>query len=152
MNNNDTLRQMQLSELKMLKEAIAFFEENDITYYAIGGTLLGAVRHKGFIPWDDDIDVIVPREDWNRFIEAMKKDLDDKYYFQCFETDKLFNVINGPTMKVRKKGTWIEEVNKLLKNRCKSGDGIFVDVIIYDNISESKLKFELNYTFLKIMI
>lgn len=73
MNNNDTLRQMQLSELKMLKEAIAFFEENDITYYAIGGTLLGAVRHKGFIPWDDDVDLGIPREDYDRWIDMVKK-------------------------------------------------------------------------------
>ena len=149
---NVTVRDLQLQVLEIMDEIHRVCVKNNIRYGLMAGSALGIVNYKGFIPWDDDIDVIVPREDWNRFIEAMKKDLDDKYYFQCFETDKLFNVINGPTMKVRKKGTWIEEVNKLLKNRCKSGDGIFVDVIIYDNISESKLKFELNYTFLKILM
>ena len=147
-----TVRDLQLQVLEIMDEIHRVCVKNNIRYGLMAGSALGMVNYKGFIPWDDDIDVIVPREDWNRFIEAMKKDLDDKFYFQCFETDKLFNVVNGPTMKVRKKGTWIEEVNKLLKNRCKSGDGIFVDVIIYDNISESKLKFELNYTFLKILM
>ena len=63
---------MQLSELNMLKETIAFFDANHITYYAIGGTLLGAVRHKGFIPWDDDVDLGIPREDYDRWIEMVK--------------------------------------------------------------------------------
>ena len=53
------------------------------------------------------------------------KDLSDDFYFQCFENDKRFNAIMGPTMKIRKKNTYIEEVNFLLKNKCKSGDGIF---------------------------
>jgi lipopolysaccharide cholinephosphotransferase len=139
-------------ELDILLYIDSFCKEHGIQYYLAGGSLLGAIRHKGFIPWDDDIDVCVMREDWEKFIEALKKDLDDKFYFQCFETDKKFNVINGPTMKVRKKGTYIEEVNFLLKNRCKSGNGIFVDVIIYDNISESKFKDELNRTVIKLLM
>ena len=64
---------MQLAELKMLKETIAFFEENNLTYYAIGGTLLGAIRHKGFIPWDDDIDLGLPREDYDRMIRLVQE-------------------------------------------------------------------------------
>ena len=98
-----------------------------------------------------DIDVCVERKDWNKFIKALKKDLSDDFYFQCFETDKKFNVINGPTMKVRKKGTYIKEVNRLLKNKCK-GDGIFVDVIIYDNICENKFIDEINRTVIKILM
>ena len=69
-----------------------------------------------------------------------------------FLNDKKFNVINGPTMKIRKKGTYIEEVNWLLKNRCKSGNGIFVDVIIYDNISDSKFNFQLHQTLIKLLV
>ena len=127
-------------------------EKNNIKYGLMAGSALGIVNYKGFIPWDDDIDVCVERKDWARFIEALKKDLSDDFYFQCFETDKKFNVINGPTMKVRKKGTYIKEVNRLLKNRCKSGDGIFVDVIIYDNICENKFIDEVNRTVIKIIM
>ena len=66
---NNPIRELQLAELETLKETIKYFDENGIVYYAIGGTLLGAVRHSGFIPWDDDIDLGVPRESYDRLIE-----------------------------------------------------------------------------------
>lgn len=146
------VRELQLSLLDIMDEIHRVCVKNNIRYGLMAGSALGVVNYKGFIPWDDDMDVCVPREDWPRFIEAMKKDLSDSFYFQCFETDKRYNVIMGPTMKVRKKGTNIEEVNFLLKNRCKSGDGIFIDVIIYDNISESKFKDEFSRTIIKLIM
>lgn len=63
------IRQLQLAELDNLKAAIKFFNDNNIIYYAIGGTLLGAVRHSGFIPWDDDIDLGLPRESYDRLLK-----------------------------------------------------------------------------------
>ena len=62
------LRDLQRAETALLRELILFFEANAIRYYALGGTLLGAVRHGGFIPWDDDIDIGVPRSDYERLI------------------------------------------------------------------------------------
>lgn len=152
-NGNEviTVRDLQLEVLSIMDEIHRVCEKNNIKYGLMAGSALGIVNYKGFIPWDDDIDVCVERKDWNRFIEALKKDLSDDFYFQCFETDKKFNVINGPTMKVRKKGTYIKEVNRLLKNRCK-GDGIFVDVIIYDNICENKFIDEVNRTVIKLIM
>ena len=67
-----------------------------------------------------------------------------------FETDNHYNTIMGPWMKVRKKCTYIEEVNFLLKNRCKSGNGVFVDVIPYGGISENKVIDELERTLVKL--
>ena len=146
-----TVRDLQLEVLSIMDEIHRVCEKNNIKYGLMAGSALGIVNYKGFIPWDDDIDVCVERKDWNKFIEALKKDLSEDFYFQCFETDKKFNVINGPTMKVRKKGTYIKEVNRLLKNKCK-GDGIFVDVIIYDNICENKFIDEINRTVIKILM
>ena len=147
-----TVRDLQLEVLTIMDEIHRVCEKNNIRYGLIAGSALGAVNYKGFIPWDDDIDVCVLREDWNKFIEALEKDLGDDFYFQCFEKDKRYNTIMGPTMKVRKKNTYIKEVNFLLKNRCKSGDGIFVDVIIYDNICENKFIDEVNRSIIKLIM
>ena len=68
-----TLKELQYEEKEMLKEVITFFEKNEFVYYAWAGTLLGAVRHKGFIPWDDDIDLAMLRPEYNKFISYLKK-------------------------------------------------------------------------------
>ena len=62
------MTELQERLLEMLKWFHNFCEQNNLQYYAIGGTLLGAVRHQGFIPWDDDIDVGMPRKDYEKFI------------------------------------------------------------------------------------
>lgn len=69
MNN---LKKVQSIELEMFKFFHSFCIENSLTYYAVGGTLLGAVRHGGFIPWDDDIDLAMPREDYEKFVLLAK--------------------------------------------------------------------------------
>lgn len=63
-----SMREIQLEELEMFKYFIDFCDMNDLTYYLCGGTMLGAIRHKGFIPWDDDIDLFLPRPDFERLI------------------------------------------------------------------------------------
>ncbi len=147
-----TVRELQLEVLSIMDEIHRVCEKNDIKYCLIAGSALGIVNYKGFIPWDDDMDVCILKKDWDKFLKALDKDLDKNFYYQCFSKDKKYNTIMGPTMKVRKKGTYIEETNFLLKNRCKSGDGIFVDIIIYDNICENKFIDELNRTVIKLVM
>lgn len=77
------LRQLQLIELEMLLEVDRICRKYQIKYVITGGTLLGAVRHKGFIPWDDDADVALLRDEYERFKIACKTDLDiSRFYFQ----------------------------------------------------------------------
>ena len=85
----DNLRELQLLELDILKEVLKLFEEHRIPYFALGGTMLGAVRHKGFIPWDDDIDIGVPREHFERLSEICKE-LPDYLHFQTAEADSRY--------------------------------------------------------------
>ncbi|WEV42231.1 LicD family protein [Bifidobacterium sp. ESL0682] len=63
-----TLRQIQLATLKILKQIIQICEDQGLTYYLAYGSLIGAVRHHGFIPWDDDLDICMPRPDFNKFL------------------------------------------------------------------------------------
>lgn len=144
------IRLLHNEVVSIMDEIARICDKNDIKYFLIAGSALGMINYGGFIPWDDDMDISINIEDWPRFIEAMKKDLSDEFYFDCYETDKRFNTINGPWMKVRKKGTYIEEVNFLLKNRCKNGDGVFVDVIPYGGISQNKFIDEIERTIVKL--
>ncbi|MDD6223399.1 MAG: LicD family protein [bacterium] len=144
------VRDLQLEILTVMDEIHRICEKNHIPYLLIAGSSLGAVNYKGFIPWDDDMDIAIPIEYWDLFVEVMKKDLDTNFYFDSYEIDKKYNTISGPWMKVRKRGTYIEEVNFLLKNRCKRGNGVFVDVIPYGGIAENKFVDELERTLVKI--
>ena len=70
--------------MKYLKN---YLEENKITYYMLGGTLLGAIRHKGFIPWDDDIDIGIPRDDYEKFINEISKSLPEYYQLHTYKNN-----------------------------------------------------------------
>lgn len=78
-DNLSLTRKLQLKELEILKVFQEVCKRHNLRYFAIGGTCLGAVRHKGFIPWDDDIDVAMPYEDYTKFLEIAKSELPPTY-------------------------------------------------------------------------
>ena len=77
--DEDEINHIKEVELMILKDFIEICEKNDIEYYLIYGTQIGAVRHQGFIPWDDDIDVILFREDYEKFLKVMEENPNEKY-------------------------------------------------------------------------
>ena len=72
-----TLDKLHNVELELLNEFVRICDKNKLTYFLVGGSLLGAVRHSGFIPWDDDIDVGMPRKDYDKFLKIVTKELKD---------------------------------------------------------------------------
>ena len=132
-----TVRMLQNKLLEMMKDIDKICQKNDINYFLAGGSCLGAVRHHGFIPWDDDMDIAMSRVEYNKFVKALKKDLGDKYVFHCYEKNKNYPVY-WPAMKIRLKNTYIREANKFLSNPCTDSDGIFIDVFIYDYMSNNR--------------
>jgi len=117
---NEKLRKLQLAELEILKVFIKVCEENGLKYYLIGGSLLGAVRHKGFIPWDDDIDIGMPRDDYdkfekiiNNFLPNNMKYINFKYldeptiYYARMESEEI-EINDNSAMIKRKRNAWID--------------------------------------------
>lgn len=90
MTHDDFLR-LQETQLQIMDEVHRVCEENGITYYMIGGTLLGAVRHKGFIPWDLDIDIAMPRHDYERFKEVCATSLTARFEYRDLYNTKNYN-------------------------------------------------------------
>lgn len=87
--NEEFLKELHVYNLAALKEFDAFCEKHKLTYFAIGGTLLGAVRHKGFIPWDDDVDVAMPREDYDKLI-FLAKEFPEPFVLEEYRYNKDF--------------------------------------------------------------
>lgn len=84
MTNMDLLHQV---DLDIVKEVVAICNKHGFIYYMLGGTMLGAIRHKGFIPWDDDIDLGIPRKDYDRFLEIAPKELSAHLRMVNYHTD-----------------------------------------------------------------
>jgi lipopolysaccharide cholinephosphotransferase len=127
------LRFLQLKELEVLLEVDRICKKYNLTYYLIGGTALGAARHNGFIPWDDDIDIGLPREDYNEFLKLSRSELAGKFFLQTNKTDKHYMY---QFAKIRYNNTAF--VQEELKN-FKIHHGIFIDLFPLDGVPDNPL-------------
>ncbi len=127
----ETLRRLQRTELEILKDFAALCETHQISYSISGGSAIGALRHGGFVPWDDDIDVILPREDYDRMIEVLEADPGMMEKYEIIRADRTRNFPLMST-RLRKKGTKFKEWC-FAKLDCDLG--IFLDIFPYDHTS-----------------
>ncbi len=134
----EDFRRLQLLELDMLVELDRVCRAHEIQYVITCGTLLGAVRHKGFIPWDDDVDVAMLREEYEKFKKVCHEMNPEICYFQDHDTDKEYRWGYG---KLRRTGTtYIRPGQGKLK--CRTG--VFIDILPVDDIPMSFLGQTLN--------
>lgn len=126
MNSDNTLIALQKKECEMLKHLIKVCDQMNIKYYLLGGTLLGAVRHKGFIPWDDDIDVGMLREDYEFFTKNAQQYFPEHLFVQTFENDPGYS---RNFAKLRDSNTTFIEKNNA---NAKFNQGVYIDIFPLD--------------------
>lgn len=135
MNKEETLKEVKKAELNILITVDDFCKKNNIKYSLAYGTLLGAVRHKGFIPWDDDIDIWMTRENYNKFIRVWKQNPVQGYILQNTDLEEDFS---QNFTKIRKDNTaFIQNEEEKTTNYHK---GIFIDIFPLDRVAKTPSK------------
>lgn len=130
--DDQVLRKLQLAQCEVFKDFIAICEKHNIEYFLYSGCAIGVERHKGFIPWDDDIDIGMRRKDYDRFIEIAKELYTDKYRILDMNVDPKFPFFNANFIR---KGT--VNVPKMFEH-LHLDTGIDVALYPFDNVSDNK--------------
>ncbi len=126
----EQIKKIQELEMKNFDELDRICKKIGVEFFAYGGTLLGAIRHNGFIPWDDDLDVAMARNDYEKFIREAPKHLSDCYYLQTPYSDRKTPF---PYTKLRLRGTtYIEYIN----HKLDIEKGVYVDIYPIDNLPD----------------
>lgn len=140
------IRRIQEHLLDILSDVVRVCGKMGITYFIVGGTALGAVRHGGFIPWDDDLDIGMAREDYDRFLAGAQEHLRKDLFLQTYQTQE-----GSPFYfaKVRKDGT------KFIEEYCRKltiHPGIYIDIFPYDALPDEEKARERHYRKVKRML
>ena len=142
--NRDDLSVLDDGDVKALQSVLigimddvdAVCKKHGLVYFLAGGSALGAVRHGGFIPWDDDMDIIMPRKDYDKFISLIGEEYPERYFVQCVSFKTGYDLHSA---KVRKKDTVYTELFESEKDKT----GVFIDVYpaedTYDSVFRRKL-------------
>ena len=123
------MNELQQRQLNLLKEFIKVCDKHNLKWFLIGGSTLGAIRHKGFIPWDDDIDLGMPRDDYDKFMELQYEFEETPYFIQNFKSDPCYIYNYG---KLRDSSTTF--IENFYKNH-RINHGIWLDIFPIDGIS-----------------
>lgn len=143
---DETMKKVWAKDMELLAVMEDICKRHDIKWYADGGTLLGAVRHKGFIPWDDDIDIQMFRSDYDRFLEACGNELEYPYFLQWVGTEKGFQPWHA---KLRDDTT---TGSTRFESACfpEWHRGIFIDIFPLDNVPDGRISYFIHMTRLKV--
>ncbi|ULL19394.1 hypothetical protein DVH26_36280 [Paenibacillus sp. H1-7] len=139
--SNNLLRKLQLKGLDILKQIDKLCKDNNIKYSLIGGSAIGAIVHKGCIPWDDDIDIIMDRENFEKFKAVCKKELPSNLTYHDYHTDHSLNVLIA---KIVDNTTTCISTNQYGHERI---DGVYIDISVFDTVPKSRFQRLLQYFF-----
>lgn len=132
-------------EMDLAKKLLEVCQKYNLKVWADAGTLLGAVRHKGFIPWDDDMDFCMMRDDYNKLMEIGPKEFEDPYFFQSIFTDHMY----GGMIKIRNSNTtMLESGYEMFKTKNK---GCAIDVFVLDVVPDDKKEFAKEYRKVRLL-
>ena len=121
-------------QLLCVKKVLDVCQKHNLQIWAEGGTLLGTIRHSGYIPWDDDIDLVMMRDDYNKLLKIASSEFEEPYFFQSAYTDKCYP--RGHSQ-VRYNGTAAILPGDI---KCKFNQSIFIDIFVYDNLPANKFE------------
>lgn len=133
----EQLRQLQLVQLEIMDEIHRICVAHGLKYYMIGGTALGSIRHKGFIPWDPDIDIAMPRSDYEIFVTKYSQELNERYSCHDYRTDKRHF---SPHAIIAMNHSCVKYLGSERNPFLTYGDyGIYVDVLPLDKVPNDKI-------------
>lgn len=132
--DQETIQRLHKVQMEMIKDFQSLCSRHDIPYFAVGGTLLGAVRHKGFIPWDDDVDLGMLRQDYDRLIRIGEEEYADKYIL--FIPEKENHYYNLIPKFVLRDSLYISEI---AQKAGINNMGIFLEIFVFEDVIPARL-------------
>lgn len=135
--DDESLAKFKQELIEIAEDFIAVCEKYNLTYMMAYGTALGAFRHKGFVPWDDDLDLNMPRKDFDMFLKISEEEMGDKYFIRAVMKGDHVSV---PTIHIRKKNTLYVNYADMVKMNSEPEEmrGIYIDIAAFENAPNNK--------------